>query len=329
MSYHNEVVEATDTSSSNSNSSYEKTYVVSVFSDGTGNKYQFDSSGLVGEIIGLKEGSTYKFDQSDVSNINHPFSFSITSNGTHGGGEEFSSIVQKFGTAGNEGAYTLITPTLSSPDLYYFCLNHSGMGGEVRPSQLLNSSSNEVFAANDSSTVFEAIGNYASFTIASSNVDTWTIAASAIGNDSISGFKRIEFNDGVLALDVDAGDTAGQAYRLYQAAFARTPDMPGVSYHMNDMEANGLALVNVANNFMASPEFKTQYGAAPSDDDFINLLYENVLSRTPGDSEVSWYKDQFDTGAMTRAAALIGFAESPENVALVAPEIDDGIWLAS
>jgi hypothetical protein len=30
---------------------------------------------------------------------------------------------------------------------------------------------------------------------------------------------------------------------------------------------------------------------------------------------------------MTRAAALIGFAESPENVTLVAPQIDDGIWL--
>jgi len=32
---------------------------------------------------------------------------------------------------------------------------------------------------------------------------------------------------------------------------------------------------------------------------------------------------------MTRAAALIGFAESPENVALVATQIEDGIWLAS
>ena len=160
-------------------------------------------------------------------------------------------------------------------------------------------------------------------------VNTWTISATDIGEDTLSGFKRIEFNDGTLALDVDAGDTAGQAYRLYQAAFARTPDMPGVSYHMNDIEGNGLALENVANNFMASPEFKTKYGEDPSDDVFINLLYQNVLSRTPADSEVNWYKDQFDTDSMSRAAALIGFAESPENVALVAPEINEGIWLAS
>ena len=55
----------------------------------------------------------------------------------------------------------------------------------------------------------------------------WNITGTGIGTDTLSGFKRLEFEDGVLALDTDPGDTAGQAYRLYQAAFARTPDMPG------------------------------------------------------------------------------------------------------
>ena len=36
--------------------------------------------------------------------------------------------------------------------------------------------------------------------------------------------------------------------------------MPGVRYHVNDMESNGLSLWNVANNFIASPEFKNMYG---------------------------------------------------------------------
>merc|ERR1711965_669781 len=73
------------------------------------------------------------------------------------------------------------------------------------------------------------------------------------GTDTISGVERFGFSDGVLALDVDAGETAGQAYRLYQAAFARTPDMPGVAYHMNDMESNGLSVTQIAGNFIASP----------------------------------------------------------------------------
>ena len=147
--------------------------------------------------------------------------------------------------------------------------------------------------------------------------------------DSLIDVERINFNNGVLALDVDSGETAGQAYRLYQAAFARTPDMSGVSYHMNDIEANGLALENVANNFIASPEFKSKYGENPSDDVFIDLLYQNVLGRAADDSGLAFYKNHFNEGTMTRAAALIGFAESPENVNLVAPQIEDGIWLAS
>ena len=147
------------------------------------------------------------------------------------------------------------------------------------------------------------------------------------GTDTISGVERLGFTDGVLALDVDAGGTAGQAYRLYQAAFARTPDMPGVAYHMNDMEANSLALWNIANNFLNSPEFTALYGTNPSDDDYINALYTNVLSRGASTAEIDWYKDQFNTGAMDKQAALIGFAESPENVTLVGSEIENGIWL--
>ena len=100
------------------------------------------------------------------------------------------------------------------------------------------------------------------------------------GFDELNNVERIKFSDGTLALDIDPGDTAGQAYRLYQAAFARVPDMPGVAYHMNDMESNGLVLWNIANNFLASPEFKSKYGENPTDEEYVNLLYQNVLGRS-------------------------------------------------
>ena len=147
------------------------------------------------------------------------------------------------------------------------------------------------------------------------------------GTDTISGVERFGFSDGVLALYVDAGETAGQAYRLYQAAFARTPDMPGVAYHMNDMESNGLSIQQIASNFMASPEFKTQYGENLSDDAYINALYQNVLGRGAGVEEVAYYQERFDNGTWDRPQVMINFAESPENVSLVAPQIVDGIWM--
>jgi serralysin len=147
------------------------------------------------------------------------------------------------------------------------------------------------------------------------------------GTDQLTNVERLSFTDGTLALDIAPGQNAGEVYRLYQAAFARTPDMPGVKYHLNDMEANGLPLWQIASNFLASPEFATQYGQNPTDTQYINALYHNVLNRTPGQSEVDWYQNQFNTKAMDHQAALIGFSESPENVALVGSAIANGIWL--
>ena len=163
--------------------------------------------------------------------------------------------------------------------------------------------------------------------ISVTGTQAWTISSSLIGTDTLIGFSRIVFSDGILALDVGVGETAGQAYRLYQAAFARTPDMPGVVYHMNDMESNGLSIQQIATNFMASPEFSAKYGLNPTDDDYINALYQNVLGRSAGVEEVAYYQERFDSGVWDRPQVMINFAESPENVSLVGSQIENGIWM--
>src|SRR5207237_620506 len=85
------------------------------------------------------------------------------------------------------------------------------------------------------------------------------------------------FDDFSVAYDID-GD-AGQAYRLYQAAFNRTPDIGGLGYQMNALD-EGLTLTQVAANFIDSPEFQHTYGNV-DDTQFITLLYQNVLHRAP------------------------------------------------
>ena len=104
-------------------------YAVTVAFYAGGNRYYID--GVVYPTLNLSEGNTYRFDQSHSSNANHPLRFSTTSNGTHGGGTEYTTGVTTNGTPGNAGAYTQITVAVGAPTLYYYCSNHSGMGGQA------------------------------------------------------------------------------------------------------------------------------------------------------------------------------------------------------
>jgi hypothetical protein len=112
-----------------------KTYAVTVVSD-SGNKYRFDGFGTSAVTLDLAEGGTYVFDWSDSSAQGHPIRFSTTSDGTHGGGSEYTTGVTK-----DDSAYkTTITVAASAPTLYYYCQNHSGMGGAINTNSTLGSS---------------------------------------------------------------------------------------------------------------------------------------------------------------------------------------------
>ena len=105
------------------------TIAVTVVNSG-GNKYALD--GTVQQLGLLAPSITYRFDQSDSSNSGHPLLLSTTSDGTHGGGSAFSTGVTAVGTPGSAGAYTQVKLEQDAPDtLYYYCTNHSGMGGEI------------------------------------------------------------------------------------------------------------------------------------------------------------------------------------------------------
>jgi hypothetical protein len=114
-----------------------------------------------------------------------------------------------------------------------------------------------------------------------------------------------------VALDYDGH--GGQAYRLYQAAFNRTPDDFGVGFWMSRLD-KGVSLTDVANAFVASSEFKTLYGTNPTNAAIVDQFYHNVLHRDP-DPQSTFWVDVLDRKAATVAEVLIGFSESAENVA--------------
>ena len=113
---------------------YTVTVAAGVNEYGSGNKYYFAGEIGASPALSLTRGLTYRFDQSDPSNATHQLLFSATPNGTwNGGGIEYTTGVLKVGTAGTDGAYTQITIPDDAPALYYYCINHSGMGGTIIP----------------------------------------------------------------------------------------------------------------------------------------------------------------------------------------------------
>jgi hypothetical protein len=81
--------------------------------------------------LGLKAGLTYRFDVSDASCASQTFKFSTTSDGTHGGGSEYTTNVTVTGTAGSSGAVVDLVVPSSTGTLYYYNGAASGYGGKI------------------------------------------------------------------------------------------------------------------------------------------------------------------------------------------------------
>ncbi|WP_284180319.1 DUF4214 domain-containing protein [Rhabdaerophilum sp. SD176] len=145
------------------------------------------------------------------------------------------------------------------------------------------------------------------------------------GYHRLSNVERLEFSDGTLALDTLGN--AGQVYRLYQAAFARTPDSAGLKHNVGLVDGE-LSLQQMSAAFLVSAEFQQKYGTNVSDTAYINSLYRNVLGRDADQGGLDGWQARLNDGSWTRTTLLIGFSESPENIANVAPAIANGIWLA-
>ena len=131
-----------------------KTYTVTVVDD-SGNKYRFDGYGTSAVTLDLAEGGTYIFNYPSA----HPFRFSTTSDGTHGGGSEYTTGVTVLSSTSIQ-----IVVAASAPQLYYYCSIHSGMGGAINTNSTLGSSN---FDGSIQSTV--KVNATAGFSIA-----TWT-----------------------------------------------------------------------------------------------------------------------------------------------------------
>lgn len=121
---------------------------------------------------------------------------------------------------------------------------------------------------------------------------------------------------------IDHDDSRSQVYRLYKAAFDRTPDQDGLRYWVSKSN-EGITLEDTASAFMDSREFQSKYGSQLSTDEFLNNLYLNVLDREADTSGLQWWKNSMNNNpALSRDKVLVEFSESAENKMSVAAELE-------
>lgn len=144
------------------------------------------------------------------------------------------------------------------------------------------------------------------------------------------GVDRIQFDDGQLALDVGTGENAGNAYRIYKAAFDREPDQQGVTFWTKWLDDGKTDTWNMAARFIDSNEFRALYGSStPDNADYLLKVYQNVLDRNPEAEGYNWWLARLNDGTFSQSEVLARFSDSVENRENVAPTIEQGFFLSN
>lgn len=109
-----------------------------------------------------------------------------------------------------------------------------------------------------------------------------------------------------------------QFIRLYLAYFLRLPDADGLNYWLT-VGYGTLPLAQASYYFAESREFELMYGEA-NDDRFLELIYQNVLRRSPDLEGFTYWQGVLADG-YDRGLLMIWFSESEENIQVTAPMV--------
>jgi hypothetical protein len=140
-----------------------------------------------------------------------------------------------------------------------------------------------------------------------------TLVASLVGGAALSSREPAAASSVSVSLEsLNQTDRAqAELTRLYLAYFGRLPDVPGLTYWLS-VRDSGTSLAEISSLFAASTEFQRRYGAL-DDQQFVDLVYRNVLTRAGEESGVRYWVGELGRGA-SRGQIMIGFSESVEFV---------------
>ncbi len=102
----------------------------------------------------------------------------------------------------------------------------------------------------------------------------------------------------------------GSVFRLYCGYFLRYPDDEGYEYWQGIYD-DGASLAAISNQFAASAEFSNTYGSL-NNDEFVRLLYRNVLLRPVEPEGYEYWKGFLDRNELTQGETMMWVTQSQE-----------------
>jgi hypothetical protein len=339
------------TSGGDASTFYRTAYVQLLVNDGNGKFHDETSARLPQSMTASASGTWYK--SIEVVDINHDgFSDMVLDDDNASAkvmlndGKGNFNLIETFqygkkvavGDVNNDGMSDLIVEsssggfdtyinTMTNGRIYKANFGGDTLHGSSGADTFISGDGNDKFTGNGGTDVVKMHGVSSNYTITSANgITTVKDSANVDGTDTLINISRVQFTDKTVALDISGN--AGQAYRVYQAAFDRKPDSSGLKYWIGAMD-NGGTLDQVASGFLASTEFTNLYGANPTVDQFVTKLYSNVLHRAPEQAGHDYWVNSINSGAITKTQALVGFSESTENQVAVIGVIQNGIDLTN
>jgi len=128
--------------------------------------------------------------------------------------------------------------------------------------------------------------NSRSYVITNDAVSNLISVSGPEGNDTLFNIERIEFSDTALAFDLALNQSAGNTVRIIGAAFdsgSISPDTVKLGLQLFD---SGKSILEISELIVNLPLFQSLAGSTSSDD-FVSLVYENIVGSEPAISEVT------------------------------------------
>ena len=298
----------------NFNTDFEQIFNVSIRSENKVN-IGFEISGINNSIHSISgdfhfQIGRYRFQQSTWSNFFSPIQFSLTQDGVHGNGVEYTKNVTKYGLAGFYGeriteTELIITASTPSP-LYYYSKTFRNMGGKIETKNNIVFEKNNVYLvgnvthSSNNSNVFQNNNDYQNLDLSnnvflSHRVTNSSIEKHIIGITQANLVNNIIFDNSenkIFFIDVSnhpkkiAGSNTRENYRLSSNLMQKNylfdsniDNNNSYILYVNDISA-GDAICNVNNDYFFTKEN-------------IKFFHRNLLDIIYNNNEINNYSNYF------------------------------------